>query len=94
VGAAGQTGFSTGGQTSGSDAAATGAGGGAVTHAARRIVDASAAAIPDNGSGCKVKEEAVGWVFLEVGLALAILVLIVWWTLPRKPRDGKDDEPK
>jgi hypothetical protein len=39
-------------------------------------------------------EESLGWVFLEVGLALAVLVLIVWWTLPRKPRDPKDDEPK
>jgi hypothetical protein len=39
-------------------------------------------------------EESLGWVFLEVGLALAVLVLIVWWTLPRKPRDPEDDEPK
>jgi hypothetical protein len=33
-------------------------------------------------------------VFLEVALALAIAVLIVWWTLPRKPRGRReDDEP-
>jgi hypothetical protein len=50
--------------------------------------------IADNGSARNRKEGSVGWVFLEVGLALAILVLIVWWTLPRKPRDRKDDEPK
>lgn len=31
------------------------------------------------------------WVFLEILVALAIAVLIVWWTIPRKPR-GRDDE--
>jgi len=30
------------------------------------------------------------WVFLEILLALAIAVLIVWWTVPRKPRGGDD----
>ena len=31
------------------------------------------------------------WLFLEAGLAMAILVLIVWWTMSsRKDRDGKD----
>jgi hypothetical protein len=32
----------------------------------------------------------VGWVFLEIALALAIAVGIVWWTLPKKakPREG------
>lgn len=40
------------------------------------------------------------WVFLEVVLALAIAVGIVWWTLPRKPKatreapPAKDDDPK
>jgi hypothetical protein len=36
----------------------------------------------------------MGWVFLEIAVALAVAVAIVWWTLPRKPRDGvsaKDD---
>jgi hypothetical protein len=33
-------------------------------------------------------ESRMGWVFLEVAAALAIAVGIVWWTLPRKPRDG------
>ncbi len=37
----------------------------------------------------------MGWVFLEVVLALAIAVGIVWWTLPRDakpdPEAGKDD---
>jgi len=36
-------------------------------------------------------ESNVGWVFLEVILALAIAVGIVWWTFPKKPKDdGKD----
>jgi len=28
----------------------------------------------------------MGWVFLEIALALALAVAIVWWTLPRKPK--------
>jgi hypothetical protein len=30
-------------------------------------------------------------VILEMFLALALLVLIVWWTWPRNPRDGEGD---
>lgn len=30
------------------------------------------------------------WLLLEAGLALALLIFIVWWTLPRKK--GKDRE--
>jgi hypothetical protein len=33
------------------------------------------------------------WVFLEVLAALAIAVAIVWWTFPRKPKEGERDEP-
>jgi hypothetical protein len=30
------------------------------------------------------------WViFIEMGVALALLVLIVWWTWPRKRRDDE-----
>ena len=37
----------------------------------------------------------MGWVFLEVALALAAAVGIVWWTLPKKKRDdGGDDAPR
>jgi len=37
----------------------------------------------------------MGWVFLEIVVALALAVAIVWWTMPRKPRDGaRKDEPK
>jgi hypothetical protein len=32
----------------------------------------------------------VGWVFLEVVAALAIAIGIVWWTFPKKPKDGGD----
>lgn len=34
----------------------------------------------------------MGWVFLEVVLALAIAVGIVWWTLPRKPKPKAGDD--
>lgn len=30
----------------------------------------------------------MGWLFLEIALALAIAGGIVWWTLPRKPKPG------
>ncbi len=33
----------------------------------------------------------MGWVFLEVLLALALAVGIVWWTLPRKPKPPSDN---
>jgi hypothetical protein len=33
----------------------------------------------------------MGWVFLEVAVALALAIGIVWWTLPRKPRAGGGD---
>lgn len=33
----------------------------------------------------------VTWVFLEILIALAIAVAIVWWTIPRKPEE-RDDE--
>ena len=73
-----------------------GAGGGAGADAqpASTAATAIVAPIPDNGGARNRMEARLGWVFLEVGLALAILVLIVWWTLPRKPRDRKDDEPR
>lgn len=41
--------------------------------------------------------ESLFWLLLEAGVALALLMLIVWWTWPRKksfedkPRDH--DEP-
>jgi len=31
-------------------------------------------------------------VYLEMGVALALGVLIVWWTLPKKKRGGDDDQ--
>ncbi len=31
----------------------------------------------------------MSWVFLEIVIALAIAVAIVWWTLPRKPKGGE-----
>lgn len=38
--------------------------------------------------------EAWFWFLLEAGVALALLILIVWWTVPRrKPREGEGDDP-
>jgi hypothetical protein len=55
-------------------------------HAAARAL-----AIVDNGLTRDCMEKDVGWVFLEVVLALAIAVGIVWWTFPKKPKDGGKD---
>ena len=34
------------------------------------------------------------WLLLEAGVALVLLLLIVWWTWPRPPRDKQDDPPR
>ncbi len=34
------------------------------------------------------------WFLLEAGVALAILLFIVWWTWPRKPPDDRDPHRK
>jgi len=31
------------------------------------------------------------WLLLEAGFALVVLIVIVWWTWPKKPRDGDRD---
>lgn len=41
----------------------------------------------------------MGWILFEVLIALAIVVGIVWWTIPkqrseRPPDDGPDDPPR
>jgi len=36
-------------------------------------------------------ERGVAWVFLEILVVLAIAIAIVWWTFPKKPRDGEGD---
>jgi hypothetical protein len=28
----------------------------------------------------------MGWVFLEIVVVIAIAVVIVWWTIPKKPK--------
>ena len=33
----------------------------------------------------------MAWVFLEILLALAIAVAIVWWTIPKKPKSPDKD---
>ena len=34
------------------------------------------------------------WVFLEIAVALAVAFVIVWWTMPRKPRERGDEGGK
>jgi hypothetical protein len=34
----------------------------------------------------------MGWFLLEAGVALGLIVFIVWFTLPKK--DKRDDPPK
>ena len=33
------------------------------------------------------------WLILEAAIALAILLIIVWWTWPRKPKTPDDRNP-
>jgi len=33
------------------------------------------------------------WFLLEAGIAGLLLVLIVWWTLPKKKRNDRDRDP-
>jgi hypothetical protein len=33
------------------------------------------------------KRATMFWLVFEAGVALAILILIVWWTWPRPPRE-------
>ncbi len=37
----------------------------------------------------------MAWLLLEAGVALALLIFIVWWTMPRskKSRDDRKDPP-
>ncbi len=36
--------------------------------------------------------DALLWLVLEAGVALALLVFIVWWTWPRQKKPGSDKE--
>jgi len=76
----------TGGQIITGTAEATGAGGGWGVDAQPAATIAANAqqgpAIDDNGR--------MAWVFLEIFIALAIAVAIVWWTMPRRPKRGDD----
>ena len=78
AGGAGHAGFSTGGgHTSGATSAA-------FSGADWQPASASAqtAPIADNAR--------MGWVFLEIAVALAVAVAIVWWTIPKKPKSDAD----
>ena len=34
------------------------------------------------------------WLLLEAGVALAILLLIVWWTWPKRPKPSERDSSR
>jgi hypothetical protein len=71
-----------------------GCAGGGVAHPA--ITDTAKAAVIEDNRGRRLRngEGRVGWVFLEIGIALVLAIAIVWWTLPRKPRPPEEkDEP-
>jgi len=38
-------------------------------------------------------ESGLWIIVLEAGVALALLIFIVWWTLPRKRRDDESRKP-
>jgi hypothetical protein len=48
-------------------------------------------ALDDNGREA-IEETYVSWVLFEVVLVLGIAIAIVWWTIPKKPRGGRDGE--
>ena len=63
-----------------------------MAHPASSAANASAMIEDNDGDGIWIGEDTLGWVFLEIALALVIAVAIVWWTLPRKPRRGETDK--
>jgi hypothetical protein len=38
--------------------------------------------------------EGLLWLLLEAGVALALLIFIVWWTWPRAERGARDERKK
>jgi len=46
----------------------------------------------NNGFGDRVNETVV-WLALEIVLGLALFVFLIWWTLPRGKRGGRDEPP-
>ncbi len=35
----------------------------------------------------------MSWLILEAALALGLLIFIVWYTLPKKKKDDRDERP-
>jgi uncharacterized membrane protein YccC len=46
----------------------------------------------DNAALDLIGRRALFWVLLEVFVALAIAVAIVWWTFPRRPKGDEERE--
>jgi hypothetical protein len=38
--------------------------------------------------------ETLWWLLLEAGVALGLLIFIVWWTWPRAKRDARRQDDK
>ena len=87
AGGVGHSDFSTGGHTSSGETTIS-RGGGDEAQPASAISAAAqpAPAIEDNAR--------MGWVFLEILVALAIAVGIVWWTLPKKAQSDDQKEER
>ena len=83
----------------GGDSACGAGGGGVVAQPAstQKTIAAQLRARFEHNARARVaakEEDGMGWVFLEIAVALTIAVLIVWWTLPRKPRPRDDDDER
>jgi hypothetical protein len=46
-----------------------------------------------DGGSTPIIKPPMFWLLLEAGVAGLLLILIVAWTLPRKPRQSKKDDP-
>lgn len=57
------------------------------------LVQAASSAASD-ATKQKAERRRMIWVFLEIGLAIVLAVLIVWWTLrPARDRERKERGP-
>ena len=86
TGQAGQ-GAATGQVAGGTTAEGTGLSGWVATGA-----QAAAAAASRIAAGNLMADRTMWVIFLEMGVALGLLLLIVWWTWPKK-RPGDEDKP-
>src|SRR5262245_57232901 len=86
----------TGGITAGGRAVGGGDGGGCGARTSQPASANAAATISRISTAAPARLEcrmdALMWLLAEAGVALALLLFIVWWTMPRRKRRG-DKEP-